>query len=136
MVIGRILQGASFGVIALGMSLMRDELPPARLGPSVALMSATLGIGGAVGLPVAAVVAQNADWHMLFWGAARTRRARHRARADVRAGVAGAHPRPLRLPRHARPVRGTRRVPPRGVRGRRLGHGAARPRSACSPPRW
>jgi MFS family permease len=70
MVIGRILQGGSFGVIALGMSLMRDELPPARLGPSVALMSATLGIGGAVGLPVAAVVAQNADWHMLFWGAA------------------------------------------------------------------
>ncbi|WTW98083.1 MFS transporter [Streptomycetaceae bacterium NBC_01309] len=70
MIAGRILQGASFGVIALGMSLMRDELPPARLGPSVALMSATLGIGGAVGLPVAALVAQNADWHMLFWGAA------------------------------------------------------------------
>lgn len=70
MIAGRLLQGASFGVIALGMSLMRDELPPARLGPSVALMSATLGIGGAVGLPVAALVAQNADWHMLFWGAA------------------------------------------------------------------
>ncbi|MCF2526014.1 MFS transporter [Yinghuangia soli] len=70
MIVGRLLQGASFGVIALGMSLMRDELPPAKLGPSVALMSATLGIGGAVGLPIAAVVAQNADWHMLFWGAA------------------------------------------------------------------
>lgn len=70
MVAGRVLQGASFGVIALGMSLMRDELPPARLGPSVALMSATLGIGGAIGLPIAALVAQNADWHMLFWGAA------------------------------------------------------------------
>ncbi|NUU24824.1 MAG: MFS transporter [Streptomycetaceae bacterium] len=70
MVAGRLLQGASFGVIALGMSLMRDELPPDKLGPSVALMSATLGIGGAIGLPVAALVAQNADWHMLFWGAA------------------------------------------------------------------
>ncbi|UGQ13666.1 MFS transporter [Yinghuangia sp. ASG 101] len=70
MLIGRVLQGASFGVIALGMSLMRDALPPARLGPSVALMSATLGIGGAVGLPVAALVAQSADWHALFWGTA------------------------------------------------------------------
>ncbi|WP_436788802.1 MFS transporter [Yinghuangia sp. YIM S10712] len=70
MLIGRVLQGASFGVIALGMSLMRDALPPARLGPSVALMSATLGIGGAIGLPVAALVAQHADWHVLFWGTA------------------------------------------------------------------
>jgi MFS family permease len=33
-------------------------------------MSATLGIGGAVGLPVAALIAQNSDWHVMFWGAA------------------------------------------------------------------
>ncbi|WP_246126903.1 MFS transporter [Embleya hyalina] len=69
MVGGRLLQGASFGVIPLGISIMRDELPPAKLGSSIALMSATLGIGGAIGLPVAALIAQNADWHMMFWAA-------------------------------------------------------------------
>jgi len=69
MVIGRFLQGASFGVIPLGISIMRDELPTAKLGSSIALMSATLGIGGAIGLPVAALIAQNADWHVLFWAA-------------------------------------------------------------------
>lgn len=32
MVVGRTLQGLSAGVIALGISIMRDELPPERLG--------------------------------------------------------------------------------------------------------
>ena len=30
-------------------------------------MSATLGIGGALGLPIAAVIAQALDWHAIFW---------------------------------------------------------------------
>jgi MFS family permease len=58
------------GVIPLGISIMRDELPPERVGGAISLMSATLGVGGAIGLPVAAVVAENADWHVLFWTAA------------------------------------------------------------------
>jgi predicted MFS family arabinose efflux permease len=33
-------------------------------------MSATMGVGGAIGMPVAALLAENADWHMLFWLAA------------------------------------------------------------------
>ncbi|MFF4598879.1 MFS transporter [Amycolatopsis sp. NPDC001319] len=70
MVVGRGLQGCAMGVIPLGISIMRDELPPERVSGAVALMSATLGVGGAIGLPLAAVVAQNADWHVLFWSAA------------------------------------------------------------------
>ncbi|MFD8497891.1 MFS transporter [Amycolatopsis sp. NPDC059657] len=69
MIAGRGLQGCAMGVIPLGISIMRDELPPERIGAAIALMSATLGVGGAIGLPVAAVVAENADWHVLFWGA-------------------------------------------------------------------
>ena len=46
---------------------MRDVLPPARLSTAIAFMSATMGVGGAVGLPVSAFVAENYDWHMLFW---------------------------------------------------------------------
>ncbi|MEU4667121.1 MFS transporter [Amycolatopsis sp. NPDC023774] len=70
MVVGRGLQGCAMGVIPLGISIMRDELPAERVSGAVALMSATLGVGGAIGLPLAAVVAQNADWHVLFWSAA------------------------------------------------------------------
>ncbi|MDH2424539.1 MFS transporter [Sphaerisporangium sp. TRM90804] len=69
-VAGRVLQGCAIGVIPLGISIMRDELPPERLGSAMALMSATLGVGGAIGLPLAAYVAQRADWHALFWMAA------------------------------------------------------------------
>ncbi|TDB99507.1 MFS transporter [Nonomuraea longispora] len=69
-VLGRTLQGCAVGVIPLGISIMRDLLPSGRLGSAMALMSATLGAGGAIGLPVGAVVAQYADWHMLFLVAA------------------------------------------------------------------
>ncbi|GGF24971.1 MFS transporter [Subtercola lobariae] len=67
MIVGRVLQGAGLGVIALGVSILRDVLHPKRLGGAVALVSATLGIGAAVGLPISALIAQNFDWHVLFW---------------------------------------------------------------------
>ncbi|RNM14947.1 MFS transporter [Nocardioides pocheonensis] len=69
-VAGRALQGLSMGAIALGISIMRDELPADRVGSAVAQVSATLGVGGAVGLPVAAVIAEKGSWHTLFWVAA------------------------------------------------------------------
>lgn len=69
-VLGRTLQGCAVGVIPLGISIMRDLLPPQRLGSAMALMSATLGAGGAIGLPLGALVAQYANWHMLFLVAA------------------------------------------------------------------
>ncbi|GAA4920132.1 EmrB/QacA subfamily drug resistance transporter [Actinomycetospora succinea] len=69
LIVGRALQGLATGVIPLGISLMRDELPPERLGSATALMSASLGVGGALGLPLAALIAQTADWHVLFWAA-------------------------------------------------------------------
>ncbi|MEV7098660.1 MFS transporter [Amycolatopsis sp. NPDC051045] len=70
MVAGRTLQGLAAGVIPLGISIMRDELPAERLGSATALTSASLGVGGALGLPAAALLAENADWHALFWTAA------------------------------------------------------------------
>ncbi|TPQ22362.1 MFS transporter [Streptomyces sporangiiformans] len=70
MIVGRALQGLASGVIPLGISIMRDELPAERLGSATALMSASLGVGGALGLPAAALIADNFDWHMLFWASA------------------------------------------------------------------
>ncbi|OLF06811.1 MFS transporter [Actinophytocola xinjiangensis] len=69
MIVGRALQGLAGGVIALGISIMRDELPAERLGSATAMMSASLGVGGALGLPAATFLAERADWHLLFWAA-------------------------------------------------------------------
>src|SRR6185369_17619221 len=54
MVVGRGLQGLATGLIPLGISVMRDELPPERLGSALGLMSSSLGIGAALGVPAAA----------------------------------------------------------------------------------
>ncbi|MGW6740008.1 MFS transporter [Streptomyces sp. NPDC055025] len=70
MVIGRALQGMGMGIVPLGISAVRDVVPTERVGSSIALISASLGIGGALGLPIAAAVAENASWRILFWGAA------------------------------------------------------------------
>ncbi len=67
--VGRALQGVAVSAVPLGISLMRDALPPERLGSGIALMSATLGIGGGLGLPLSALIVQVADWHALFWTA-------------------------------------------------------------------
>ncbi|TCL83089.1 MULTISPECIES: MFS transporter [unclassified Rathayibacter] len=70
LIIGRGLQGTGMGVIPLGISILRDILPKERLGSAIALVSATLGVGGALGLPISALVTENFDWHALFWVAA------------------------------------------------------------------
>ncbi|MFD9134792.1 MFS transporter [Streptomyces bottropensis] len=70
MVVGRGLQGIGMGVVPLGISLLRDVIAPEKLSGSIALVSASLGIGAGLGLPIAAAVAQYASWRVLFWGAA------------------------------------------------------------------
>jgi MFS family permease len=69
-VIGRGLQGCSMGVIPVGISMMRDLLPRDRVASAMAVMSATLGVGSALGLPISALLAQVASWHVLFWTSA------------------------------------------------------------------
>ncbi|WP_406295033.1 MFS transporter [Embleya sp. NBC_00888] len=69
LIVGRTLQGMATAVVPLGISILRDELPPAKVGGGVAMMSSTLGIGAAVGLPLAGLVVDHADWHAMFWGA-------------------------------------------------------------------
>jgi MFS family permease len=70
MIAGRALQGLAAAVVPLGISIMRDTLPAQRLAGSTALMGASLGVGGALGLPAAALIAGHFDWHVLFWTSA------------------------------------------------------------------
>jgi predicted MFS family arabinose efflux permease len=66
LLVARVLQGVGFGVIALGMSLLRDVLPPAKVAGGVGLMSSSLGVGGSVGPPAMGILAQHGGWRLLF----------------------------------------------------------------------
>ncbi|SFC50509.1 Major Facilitator Superfamily protein [Nocardioides terrae] len=67
LIAGRAIQGVSAAAIPLGISLLAGLLPRERVGSAVALISAMLGVGGALGLPLAGFVAEHADFHALFW---------------------------------------------------------------------
>jgi len=67
LVAGRALQGFASALIPVGISILRDELPRERVSGAVALMSATLGIGAAIGLPLSGVIYAHLGWHAIFW---------------------------------------------------------------------
>jgi len=67
LLVGRGLQGFAASLIPVGISIMRDELPPNKVGSAVALMSATLGIGAACGPPLSGVLFGHFGWASLFW---------------------------------------------------------------------
>ncbi|MFS0897073.1 MFS transporter [Mycolicibacterium litorale] len=69
-IVGRGLQGFGMPIIPLGISVLRAAVPADRVGSAMGIMSASLGVGGALGLPLSAVIAQNFNWHVLFWFAA------------------------------------------------------------------
>src|SRR3546814_20182790 len=51
-------------------SVLRASVPAERVGSAMGLMSSSLGVGGALGLPLSAAIAQQFSWHALFWFAA------------------------------------------------------------------
>ncbi|ADH68623.1 MFS transporter [Nocardiopsis dassonvillei] len=70
MITGRALQGFAMSAIPLSISLARDIVPREELGSAMALISSSMGVGGSLALPASGLVAQHADWHALFYGAA------------------------------------------------------------------
>ncbi|MGB3481898.1 MAG: MFS transporter [Mycobacterium sp.] len=67
LIVGRGLQGFGMPMIPLGISVLRASVPAHRVGAAMGMMSSSLGVGGALGLPLGAVIAENLDWHALFW---------------------------------------------------------------------
>lgn len=65
--IGRALQGVAMGYIPVAISAVRALAPKEKQATAVATVSATLGVGGAIGLPLSAWIAQTWDWHALFY---------------------------------------------------------------------
>lgn len=67
LILGRGIQGVSIAAIPLGISLLSTLLPRERVGSAIAVISAMLGVGGALALPIGGVIGQHADFHWLFW---------------------------------------------------------------------
>ena len=65
--VGRVLQGVAMGYIPVAISMVREVTPPHMTNTALSAVSATLGVGGALGLPLAALIVQSMDWHVLFW---------------------------------------------------------------------
>ena len=67
LIAGRVIQGVAGGVFPLAFGIINDELPGDKRAVAIGLVSATFGIGGGVGLPLAGVIVDNAHLSLLFW---------------------------------------------------------------------
>ncbi|MEV0945713.1 MFS transporter [Rhodococcus sp. NPDC049939] len=68
LIFARVLQGASFALFPIGIAVLRDELPPAKLTGAMGILSGTLGFGGCFGIILTGVlVSDGADFHRVFW---------------------------------------------------------------------
>src|SRR3954468_23420832 len=67
MIAGRALQGIGGGVFPLSFGIVRDEFPRDRVPTGIALLGATAGIGGAIGLPLGGLLVDQASYHWIFW---------------------------------------------------------------------
>ena len=123
MLSGRVLQGLAMGFIPVGISLMREVTPPAMTNTAIASMSATLGVGGAIGLPLSAWVAEDFNWHALFWMSRRAGLADGAERRVPGAARARRARRSLRHRRRARAGRRAARHADRDLQGQRVGLG-------------
>jgi MFS family permease len=68
LILGRVLQGASFALYPICIAILREELPPERLVSAMSVLSGTLGFGGGTGLVVTGLLMSgDAGYHRVFW---------------------------------------------------------------------
>jgi EmrB/QacA subfamily drug resistance transporter len=67
LIIGRVVQGVSGGVLPLGYAIVRDELRPARVAHGIALLASLLGVGGGLGVIIAGVLVEHLSYTWMFW---------------------------------------------------------------------
>ena len=68
LIVARVLQGASFALYPIGVSILREELQPERMMGALAVLSAVLGFGGGMGLVITGLLMRDdADYHRVFW---------------------------------------------------------------------
>ncbi|WP_311931586.1 MFS transporter [Microbispora sp. H11081] len=65
-VIGRVLQGVSAGVIPLSFSIIRRTAEPNRVGASIVMIASMLALGGAISLPIGGVIIDHLGVEWIF----------------------------------------------------------------------
>ena len=68
LIVARVLQGASFGLFPLAISVLRHELPKEKLTGAMVITASALGVGSGVTLVATGLLTQdNADYRRIFW---------------------------------------------------------------------
>jgi EmrB/QacA subfamily drug resistance transporter len=67
LILGRVIQGVAGGVFPLAFGIIRDTFPPEKVASGLGLVSAILGIGAGIGLPLSGVIADGIGVSWLFW---------------------------------------------------------------------
>ncbi|XVQ07810.1 MFS transporter [Spirillospora sp. CA-255316] len=68
LIAGRALQGVSVAMIPLAIGSVRDAFPAERVTTAIGVISATMGVGGTVGMIVTGVIADHTSSHRpVFW---------------------------------------------------------------------
>ena len=68
LLVARVLQGASYGLFPLSISILRRELPAEKLTVAMSIVSSTLAVGGVIGLVVTGLLTRDGgDYHHPFW---------------------------------------------------------------------
>jgi EmrB/QacA subfamily drug resistance transporter len=67
LIFGRVIQGVAGGVFPLAFGIIRDTFPPDKVASGLGLVSAILGIGAGIGLPLSGVIADGIGVQWLFW---------------------------------------------------------------------
>ncbi|MER5649016.1 MFS transporter [Streptosporangium sp. NPDC002524] len=68
LIAGRALQGASAALIPLAIGMIKDGFPPARVMTAIGVVSATMGVGGSLGMIVTGLIADRTpSHHPVFW---------------------------------------------------------------------
>ncbi|AKK01915.1 MFS transporter [Corynebacterium epidermidicanis] len=66
LIIGRALQGVGTALVPVAMAQMRDSLPAHRVPGALSILSATLGVGGGIGIPLGGAITAAFNWQALF----------------------------------------------------------------------
>jgi len=66
LILSRVICGASAGMLPIGISMLRDELPPKRLGMAIAVLSTMVGVSSGLGLPLGGWLAEAFGWLSVF----------------------------------------------------------------------
>jgi EmrB/QacA subfamily drug resistance transporter len=66
LIVARAMQGVSGAVYPLCFSIIRDEVPPRRMGVAMGLISSMLGVGGGLGLVLSGPIVDHGSWRLLF----------------------------------------------------------------------